>query len=209
LYQAFKAGADAVGGGMSNGTPWSVTGSTAFYLEFFHFLAFRGEPREARFLVGGNSGFRRSLLLAERYNDHSESEDMLFCWRLAQQGKKLVFVPNASVQHLNRTGFRNVFRYQRKLGRGAYVYRSQDTPQLVKLLKAAPPLVFLTPFAVMGWIATTILGRRRFGDFLRFICVLPACFVANFAWAFGFYRAGRHGVPEASPLPLLARAADE
>jgi cellulose synthase/poly-beta-1,6-N-acetylglucosamine synthase-like glycosyltransferase len=186
-----ELGADGVGGSMSNGTPGSMTGCMGFYLEFFHFLEYNGGPRPTRFLVGGNSGFRRKVLTENEYLNHSVGEDLLFSSRLAREGKRLLFLPRASVRHQNRTGFRTVFSYQHKLGQGAFLYRSFDAPEKVRLLQAAPLLVFLMPFAVMMWIGGTLLHRRRLADLLRFALVLPFCLAANFAWAWGFHQALR------------------
>jgi len=183
--------ADAVGGSMRNGTPWSVTGSVGFYLEFFRFLEYNGRPRPTRFLVGGNSGFRRDVLKDIEYLDHPGGEDMLLSWLLALQGRNLLFLPRAAVKHQNRTGFRRVVGYQRQLGRGAFLYRSLESPRSIRLLRAAPPLICLMPFAVMIWIACTLLLRRRIADLLRFAVILPACFIANAAWASGFYESLR------------------
>jgi cellulose synthase/poly-beta-1,6-N-acetylglucosamine synthase-like glycosyltransferase len=201
MYRAIgEGGADAVSGAMSNGTPWSISGSTAFYLEFFRFLAHDGQPRTARFLVGGNSGFRREMLTGVQYADHSVGEDMLFSANLAQECRRLLFLPRASVSHLNRTGFRTVFGYQRKLGHGAFLYRSKHSPKIIRLLLSAPPLVFLLPFGVMLWIGGSILLRRQAIDFLRFAAILPVCFLGNMMWAFGLHealrRAGRAGATQ-------------
>jgi cellulose synthase/poly-beta-1,6-N-acetylglucosamine synthase-like glycosyltransferase len=192
MYGAMRdQGVDGVGGAMANGTPWSVTGSVGFYLEFFRVLAHNGPPEPARFLVGGNSGFRRETLAGMRYADRSVGEDMLFSSHLTRNGKRLLFLPAASVLHLNRTGFRTILSYQRKLGLGAFFYRSEDSPEKIRLLSAASLLVFLVPFGVMIWIGYSILWRRRVADFLRFTALLPLCFIANVAWASGFYRALR------------------
>jgi glycosyltransferase involved in cell wall biosynthesis len=184
-------GADGVGGGMSNGTPWSVTGSAGFYLEFFRFLAHNGQPRPARFLVGGNSGFRREILTATQYSDHSLGEDMLFSSDLARGGRRLLFLPRASILHLNRKGWRSVFGYQRKVGHGTFRYRSQESPRVMRLVYSAPLLAYLIPFSVMPWIGITMLRYRSVKDFLRFSAILPACFLANMVWAFGFHEALR------------------
>jgi glycosyltransferase involved in cell wall biosynthesis len=192
MYRAIgELGADGVGGSMSNGTPGNMIGSVSFYLEFFRFLEHDGKPRPSRFLIGGNSGFRRKVLQGMEYLDQSTGEDMVLSSRLAQQGKNLLFVPRASVKHLNRTGFQDVFSYQYKLGQSAFLYRSFDAPEKLRPLLAVPPLAFLMPFAVMIWIGGTLLHRRRIGDFLRFAALLPICLVANFAWASGFYQALR------------------
>jgi glycosyltransferase involved in cell wall biosynthesis len=200
MYGAIRfGGADGVGGGMSNGTPGSLTGSAGFYLEFFRVLAHSGPPRRSRLLVSANSGFRRQILADARYADCSAGEDMLLSSRLARSGSRLFFLPEASVTHLNRQGWRSVLGYQRKLGLGAFLYRSEDSPEKVRPLRAAPPLIFLMPFAVMIWIGCSILRCRQVSDFLRFVAVLPLCFVANSVWAWGFYEAVRIAKRDACP----------
>jgi cellulose synthase/poly-beta-1,6-N-acetylglucosamine synthase-like glycosyltransferase len=196
MWDALRNGADGVCGGMSNGTPWSITGSSGFYLEFFRFLTHGGVPEPACLLVGGNSGFRRETLAGTRYADRSAGEDFLFSLRLFEDGRRLLFVPAASVAHQNRTGLRRVLRHQRLLGVGAYLYRSDYSPAAIRLFKALPPLVFLIPFGVMLWIGWTILRRRRMGDLLRFGVTLPLCLIANAAWAMGFNSALRKADPE-------------
>jgi cellulose synthase/poly-beta-1,6-N-acetylglucosamine synthase-like glycosyltransferase len=191
MYRAIREqGADAAGGSISNGTPWSITGSMGFYLEFFRFLAYDGEPRPARFLMGGNSAFRRDVLSGVEYVEHSTGEDMLLSSRLARDGRKLLFLPRAAVKHLNRTGFRRVLGYQVKLGRGAFLYRSADSPDQVRLLRSLPLLTFLMPLGMLPWIGFSLL-RRQLADFLRFLVVAPICLVANTGWAFGFFQALR------------------
>jgi GT2 family glycosyltransferase len=186
-----EQGADAAGGSISNGTPWSITGSVGFYLEFFRFVAYDGEPRPARFLVGGNSAFRREILTVVKYmEDSTFGEDFLLSSRLARDGRKLLFVPRASVKHLNRTGFRRVLAYQVKLGLGAFLYRSADSPAQVQFLRSLPLLTFLMPLVILPWVGYTLL-RRRLADFLRFLVVSPICLVANTGWAFGLFQALR------------------
>ena len=118
--------------------------------------------------MGGNSGFRRELLKNLEYHDQSVGEDMLLSSRLAAEGKRLLFLPRAAVKHQNRTGLRTILNYQYKLGGGAFFYRSAESPAKVRMLLAAPPLIFLVPFVVMGWIGATLLWRLRVADFLRF-----------------------------------------
>ena len=186
-----SGGADGVCGSMSNGTPWSVTGSIGFYLEFFRFLTHDGPPEPARLLVGGNSGYRREIVAGATYAEQSVGEDMLFSWRLAARGCRLLFVPRASVMHLNRKGWHTVVNYQRQLGVGAYFYQCHQSPGKMRLLSAMPVLILLMPFAVMFWIGWSILRRRRIADLLRFVCTSPLCLVANAVWARSFYMAMR------------------
>ena len=181
--------ADAVGGSMRNGTPESATGSAGFYLEFFRFLAHDADPHPAHYLVGGNSAYRREILQSASFADSSVGEDMLFSSRLAREGKKLLFVPRASVEHRNRVGIDTVFEYQEKLGSGAFLYRSVDSPVLMRVLGFAPALIFVLPFFVLAWIGGSILRRRQFGDLFRYVSILPVCFAGNTRWARGFYQA--------------------
>lgn len=184
-------GVDGVGGAMRNGTPWSITGSAGFYLEFFRFMDNGGQPRPARFLVGGNSGFRREIFKELKYAERSQGEDMLFSAYLARKGGKLLFLPTALVWHQNREGLHTVLTHQRKLGGGAVLYRSLDSPKILRLLRSVPSLIFLAPVCVMPWIAWRFLSRRCVADLLRFLVILPACFVVHLGWALGFYKALR------------------
>jgi glycosyltransferase involved in cell wall biosynthesis len=200
MWAALSNGADGICGGMSNGTPWSITGSSGFYLEFFRFLTHSGAPEPACLLVGGNSGFRREILAGIRYAARPPGEDFLFSLQLFESGRRLLFVPAASVAHQNRRGLRRVVQHQRQLGIGAYSYRSHHSPAAVRLFRALPLLVFLMPFGVLLWIGWTILWRRRFDDLLRFGATLPLSLVANAAWATGFYGALREAEREVASV---------
>ena len=92
---------------------------------------------------------------------------------------------------MNRTSFWIVLSYQRKLGGGAYFYRSHDSPGQAHSFRAISSLVFLLPFVVMLSIGLSLLHRRTVVDLLRFVLILPVCFVANLSWARGFYDALR------------------
>lgn len=150
-------------------------------------------------MVSQNSGFRREILTGIRYANDSLGEDMLFSSDLAKQGRQLLFLPRASVTHLNRKGLRTVFGYQRKVGHGTFLYRSKTSPKTMSLLHSAPSLTFLMPFSVMFWIGVTILRYRRATDFLRFVGILPLCFLANMVWACGFHEALQQVVLTAAP----------
>jgi cellulose synthase/poly-beta-1,6-N-acetylglucosamine synthase-like glycosyltransferase len=189
-------GADAAGGSVTNGTPWSVSGSTGFYLEFFRFIEHDRDPFPTPYTVGGNSAFRRSLLETSEYLDLPAGEDLLLSARLARAGSKVLSVPRASVKHMNRTGMRTVLAYQRKLGRGACFYRSDQPSAAMRLLRTFPFLAFALPFPVMAWIGWHLGSRRRFSDLLRFLMLLPFCVAGNLFWAFGLFEALRGVQPD-------------
>jgi glycosyltransferase involved in cell wall biosynthesis len=180
--------ADGVGGSVENGTPWSITGTTAFYLEFFRFLNYPGKPSTTPFLMGGTSGFRRSVLENSRYPHRSVGDDFIFGWQQVDSGKKLIFLPSVSVTHINKTGIRTVFRYQYKLGKGACTYRYLCSPGIMRIFEALPSLVFFMPIAVMPWVGWTVLRRRGILETLKFGVLLPVLIAGNGTWSLGFYR---------------------
>ncbi len=184
----YSDGAHGVGGSVKNGTPRSVSGSIGFHLEFFRFLATGKAPYETLFLMGGNSGFSKEVLQDTQYEDLSVGEDFLFSWKLANQGRKILFLPSASVTHVNRTGLMQVLRYQYELGLGAASYRARVSPRIMRVLGSFPLLAFLIPPGVMAWIGSIILRRGGVLAFLRFVGLLPLIYFANNIWALGFYR---------------------
>lgn len=198
MYAAIQSlGADGVGGSVKNGTPWSITGCVGFYLEFFRFLAYDGKPYATPFLVGGNCGFRRDVFKITRYTDQSVGDDVMFNWQLVDQGKRLLFLPSVSVEHINKTGLAAVLHYQYKLGLGACAYRYCVSPGVMRILERLPLLVLLMPVGIMPWIACVVLKRRGILEFLKFVALLPMLFISNCVWAAGFYRElmNRRGKP--------------
>ncbi len=173
---------------MTNGTPWNIGGSVGYYLEFFRFFAHDGKPHSTPYLVGGNCGFRREVFRTARYGDISVGDDFTFNWELMNQGRELLFVPSIAIEHLNKTGLSDVLRYQYKLGLGACSYRSDLSPRIMGVLRRLPILVVFMPLAVMAWIGGTVLRRRGFLEFVKFVLLSPFALVANCVWAAGFLR---------------------
>ena len=199
MYEAIQDfDADVVGGSVENGTPWSITGSTGFYLEFFHFLANGERPCATPFFMGGNSGYRKEVFRTNgTYNLFNEDgipgEEFIFNWKLMKKGKVLMFLPSVAVRHLNKTGLLKVLRYQYKLGIGAYSYRCDTSSDIMSLFKHLPILAFFIPFGIMVWIGSTVLRRRGVLEFLKFVVLLPFLYMGNNVWAMGFYRELKKG----------------
>lgn len=204
MYNAFRENnTEGICGALENGTPWSMTGSVGYYLEFFRFLPCAGKPYETLFLVGGNSGFRRPVFENTQFINANIGDDFTFSMDLKADKKKLVFFPTISVKHLNKKGFSRVLDYQYKLGVGACRYRRVLSPQIISVLEKIPLVTFLMPNIVMIWIATTILGKRGPLDFLKFLAFMPFAYVANINWARGFYKELKRGL-STSTLPHTA-----
>jgi len=177
-----------VGGAVENGTPTNFMGSVGFYLEFFRFLAYKGLPRFTSFLMGGNSGFRKSVCQSHPFSDASIGDDFLFTWNLVHSGRPLLFLPTAVVQHINKTGFRKVLDYQYELGLGACVYRQTVSPMLSSYMKRLPAAIFLSSIVVLLWIGCLVLKRQTMFEGIKFFLLLPFLFFGHVVWATGFFR---------------------
>jgi len=198
MYQTMQdTCADGIGGSIINGTPFSITGTVGYYLEFFrffpkHVLSRRRPTQKALFLVGANCGFKRKALENNRYYDSYEKnnvgEDFYFCWQLAQQGKELVFAPSIPVRHRNKTGLAKILHYQHKLGTGACYYRIKVSSKTMSVLKAIPYICLLFPLIVIPWIGCYAVKRMGIIEFIKFLLVLPLLYVGNFIWSIGFLK---------------------
>lgn len=192
--------ADGICGSIRNGTPWSLSGTTGYFLEFFRFLGPRGPSGRVRFLVGGNSGYRRSVFRDAGFPDCSAGDDFEFSWELSRAGAVLVFDPAIAITHHNKTGVGRVLRYQYALGRAAGRYRRKTSPGVVRRLALFPPLVLLLPPVVLLWVACHVAVRCRAPDALRFLVAVPAMLLAAWVWALGLL------VELRSPTPHPAAA---
>ena len=198
MYRAIKkSNADAVGGGLENGTPSSITGTVGYYLEFFRFFPDRHSKyndrlEKASFLVGANCGFKRTLFDKIKYYDGFDEtkvgEDFYFCWQLLQKAKQISFAPGIFVRHQNRTGLARVMRYQHKFGIGACYYRYHVSKGVMKIFLKIPWISFLMPFAVIPWIGYYVLKRLGKIELIKYIIMLPLVFLGNFFWTYGFFR---------------------
>lgn len=193
--------ADAVCGTIANGTPWSSSGTVGYYLEFFRFLPHPGTAKPASWLVGGNSGFRRSALATTDFADASLGDDFLMSHRLRTEGARLMMLPAVSIRHLNRTGFATVWSYQRKLGSAAARYRRRTTQPLMRWLERFPVASLASPLLILPWVGSHVLWKSGPGAFLRYLILAPTCVAMSLAWTAGFYR-GLRDAPAAEVAEL-------
>lgn len=191
-------GADAVCGAIDNGTPDSITGTIGYYLEFFRFLPHQKAPHQASWLIGGTSGFRRSVIQDFRYSDVSLGDDFLMSYQLKSQGAGLVMIPDVAITHLNRTGFKIVFDYQVKIGSAASQYRAVTNRPLMTWLGRFPFLALPAPLVIVPWVGSHVLFKLSFKEFLKYLLYSPVCLVMSSAWTAGFVKGLRHNPPTGS-----------
>jgi len=196
--QLTTGGADAVCGAMGNGTRDSITGTIGYYLEFFRFLPHKTAPHPTDWLIGGTSGFKRSVIKDFEYSDISLGDDFLMSFQLKKQGAKMVMIPEVAINHLNRTGFKTVFDYQVKIGTAASQYRAVTNRPLIARLARFPYLALLAPLVIVPWVGSHVLTKLGFTEFLRYVLYSPVCLVMSSAWTAGFIK-GLRQKPASGP----------
>ncbi|MEK6280858.1 MAG: glycosyltransferase [Acidobacteriota bacterium] len=183
-----------VGGSVRNGTPGSLSGWIGYLMEFKELMP--STPlRLVRNVPTGNAAYRREVFKRHGYFDDDLwlTEDLLFNWKLYSAGERLLFDPAIEVTHLNRTGWRNVFKYQVNLGRTAVTARRRGEGlgfRGQEMLVRYPVLVALMPFArlknAIVWLAAYDKKALLF-----FLLVWPMYLIAAGFWAFGFHQGVR------------------
>jgi len=210
MVAAQRAGHPIVGGSVENGNPERTLAWAGFFGEFREFIAV-GEPRLVSHLPTCNISYQRSIF--GRFGGFPTTfypqEDLLFHWRLGQQGIPIWFDPSITVRHTHRTHWRSYLTHQRRIGHitaqvleltgqeGAFLARS---PLLASLVAPLLPLVkflrTLTHF--INW---------RPADVRRHWAALPLLLVGLYAWVIGFVAGAWDDplrVPLRESLPQLA-----
>ncbi|HKV42759.1 MAG TPA: glycosyltransferase [Blastocatellia bacterium] len=177
----------AVGGAVCNGTPASWSGLLCYLLEFKEFMPSTPE-RLVTSIPTANITYRRESF--ERHGGFDDSmrlaEDILFNWKLHQSGERILFDPRLKVNHLNRTGWKNVLSYQS--GMGSYSAKARRLGGLPgTIMLRHPVLVLLLPlgrlFRAIKWLA-----EYDRSCLLRFLPVTPMYLLATTIWSAGFLR---------------------
>jgi glycosyltransferase involved in cell wall biosynthesis len=182
---------DVVGGPFLNGTPESVTGTLGYCLEFFRVLPKKTADTNARYLTGGNAGYRQEAICGKQFMS-GIGEDIAFNFELVREGRKVLYDPRLGVLHLNRVGLGKVFEYHVALGRGGYRYRRKLNFR--SPIMKAPMLAFLVPPAIVPFIGLKLFANRNYRDGFLLLAFSPLAVLIYSCWAYGFYRESRDPV---------------
>lgn len=182
---------DVVGGPFLNGTPESVTGTLGYCLEFFRVLPKKTADTNARYLTGGNAGYRREAIRGKKFMS-GIGEDIAFNFELVREGRKVLYDPTLGVLHLNRVGLRRVFEYHVALGRGGYRYRRKLN--FKSPIMKAPLLAFLVPPAIVPFVGLKLFANRNYRDGVILLAFSPLAILIYSCWAYGFFRESRDPV---------------
>lgn len=176
----------AVGGAVAISDRWNLSGSAVYFLEFFrHFPTSAAPTRNRNFLVGCNSAYRTEAIQAASVPDTTLGEDVLFTHRLRASGWNVVYDAGVAVAHRNRTGWRELLRYSRAMGRASVDAHAERCLWWVTPFLRWPVLTYVTPIPIAVYILSKVL-RSRWSYGATFVLLLPACLLGSVAWADAF-----------------------
>jgi glycosyltransferase involved in cell wall biosynthesis len=184
----------AVAGSLRNGTLRSLSGWVGYLIEFNEFMPtapLRLEPRTPT----ANIVYRRSVFDSFGFFDETmaQAEDILFNWQICQAGMRILFDPAIEMTHLNRTGWRNVMRYQVELGRSSARARQRDALPGT-FLHRYRFLIPLLPLARLIRAAKWLASHDR-KALVIFLILSPMYLLAASFWTVGFSRQVMHKKP--------------
>jgi GT2 family glycosyltransferase len=186
LHDAIRGGYAMAGGSVLNGTPGSCVGTAEYLLEFNETNP--GMPRrEVRAVPSCSLAVERRIFTeVGGFPDFMKGEDTIFCERVVQSGRKLLFVPEAKIAHLNRTGFRHYLKNQVALGEGSLETRRR-IGRHGRFLLRFPMLVPFIPAYRTAVIAKRFLASDR-KLFIRYLRHYPLILLGMLFFTWGFIR---------------------
>ncbi|HWP47975.1 MAG TPA: glycosyltransferase [Candidatus Limnocylindrales bacterium] len=185
----------AVGGSIDNGNPHSLISRAGYLCEFRDFLP--GIPKQlVQHIATGNSSYQKSVLVEKGGFFGEFQEDLLFNWRLSQEGKKILFDPTIQVHHFHRTHLKDYLKHQYKIGR--------TTVQVLKKTDLQGSFIVRHPVLAAGILPVLPFVKfiRTIYTFIKFRSihslgpplVIPLFCLGLFSWALGF-ASGVYGSP--------------
>jgi glycosyltransferase involved in cell wall biosynthesis len=179
----------AVGGAVLNALPLNPVAWSCYLLEFSEQLP-SSPKRFVSLLATCNISFKRYVFQRHgSFPSHlSASEDMVFAWRLASAGERLLFDPTIRIHHIFRPDFHSFIRHQ--LWLGEWSARARTSIDLPHAWAAEHPLRWLVPVVRLARIQGRLI-RRDPVKFLLFNLLLPVCLSGLAAWGIGFCQKSR------------------
>ena len=165
---AHRDGHAAVGGAVTNGTPYHPVGSAGYYAEYADLIP--SERVLARQAVPHNLSYERALV--ERLGGFPEApepgEDTILNRRILESGASVTFDADIRLAHVNLRGLREYLRHMRDHGRGLMRVVERGTMRsIVGPVRQPAPVAaarMLLLFPAWRWsraLGLVALGRPR------------------------------------------------
>jgi glycosyltransferase involved in cell wall biosynthesis len=194
MVVAQRAGHEVVGGTIENGNPESLISWAGYLGEFREWLPV-GQARLVSHVPTCNISYHRSIFaqFGGFPTKFYPQEDLLYHWRLSQQGVPIWFDPHIRVRHVHRSTWRSYVRHLRRIGR--------ITPRVLKLtceegvfLARSPVLALLAApvLPLIKWLRTIAVFMSQQPHVLRkHALALVPFLVGLYVWAVGFVEGTR------------------
>ena len=175
-------------GVLENGTPDSAVGTSAFMLEFSHFLPIRQETAIITGAGAGNFACKREVFTQRGYfTDDRAFEDILLLRRFIDSGGNILKVNDLRIIHHNKTDLKANGNNLRMLGQfSASVRHREGMPP--KAVFKFPPLAFALGIFRYLSVASRVLRTEYAG---RFLLYTPILLYLIAEWSMGFYEGAK------------------
>ena len=184
LHRIQNSSFDAVGGIILNGTPDSISGTLGYLNEFSLYLP-GSKPGIVSGIATANVCYKKKVFDKQQFfQSHFAGEDTVFHWSIIDKGGKLFFDSAIKVTHINRKGFINNLKHQRRIGEGAGIAR---------VIKKRDMILVRNPFLcilVLPWVRLLRIYRRIFltdkNLWKKTILFFPLSMIIAYSWSLGF-----------------------
>jgi GT2 family glycosyltransferase len=186
-----------IGGQVVNALAGNAWSEASQLLVGFLYGYYNRDPLSARFFSSNNIAFRRDLLLQAGGFDtvylRAAAEDRELCDRWTAAGRRLIYLPDARVEHAHAMTFRSFWRQHYTYGQGAWGFRQARAQRGADPMRVEPLSFY--------WGLITYPLRRRGLSGIRLTARLILAQLANAAGFLSQAVHGQAGLPASTRVP--------
>ncbi len=176
----------AVGGPVINGNPQSIISWAGYLIEFNEWLP-GNSRRFIKHIPTCNISYKKRVF--EQFGGFPTLypfEDMIYNFKLAESGEKILFEPNLTIKHSHRIRLRNFITHQIRRGKVGLQVRKKMPIRGAFLVNYPYLAPLLLPKRIITITASFL--KRRPTNILVFLCSLPIIVLGVTCWIVGFMK---------------------
>jgi glycosyltransferase involved in cell wall biosynthesis len=187
---AHRSGFPLVGGSITNGTPWSIVGTSSYYVEYAASVPVARVLRKQP--LPHTLSYTRDVFRAvgQFPETNVPGEDTLFNAACMQRGFRVAYVPEAAIGHRNLTSLREVLRHARSHGQGlarCIADYGLSPPRPLEGRRKSSRFAVFVYYPAWRWIQTALLLSRTPLRLLTFAALAPLVIAQYLAGSVGFW----------------------